>query len=226
MRTILCLIFLSLFLWNCKQAPESKKVDADIQQPLVKTEKAQKTSPILLKLVEFADTTATDTTDITDIFVFKQLNENGEIASLDPKDAVSLHKKVTDAKSGEELPIFELKKGQKAVLMVNGRGFAGPLWAKILVDKDAMTIEKIEFDHSAESEGYGDGITYTSFEKQFVGAKIDLTDNTFSLFQSGSEVEKGNQRIDGLSGATMTSQAVVKMVNEGLKKYKGYLNPE
>ena len=34
---------------------------------------------------------------------------------------------------------------------------------------------------------------------------------------------KGNHEIDGLSGATITSKAVVEMMNEGLKSYATYL---
>jgi Na+-transporting NADH:ubiquinone oxidoreductase subunit C len=93
------------------------------------------------------------------------------------------------------------------------------------VDKTTSEITKVAFDHKAESDEYGaDGITLSSFEDQFIGSKIDWTENTFGLHQSGKTLVDGNTTIDGISGATVTSQAVLKMMNEGLQKYSGYLN--
>ena len=88
-----------------------------------------------------------------------------------------------------------------------------------------MEVKKITFGHQAESEGYGAGITYASFEEQFVGAKIDFSVNTYALQQRGNELVSGKNNVDGISGATTTSLAVVTMLNEGLVRYKPFLQP-
>lgn len=77
------------------------------------------------------------------------------------------------------LPIFEIKGTETVILPLQGVGFGGAIWAKVLVDRKALEIEKIEFEHKAESDGYGAAMTESSFERQFDGVKINLDEHTF-----------------------------------------------
>lgn len=52
------------------------------------------------------------------------------------------------------LPILEIKNTDNAIPLVQGNGFGGVIWAKVLVDTKSMEIKKIEFDHTAESDGW------------------------------------------------------------------------
>ena len=67
--------------------------------------------------------------------------------------------------------------------------------------------------------------THSPFEDEFIGTKINLDKNTFTLQKNMENTIDDGVIIDGISGATITSEAAIKMVNEGLKKYKGYLRP-
>jgi len=108
---------------------------------------------------------------------------------------------------------------------MQGIGFGGPIWAKVLVDRNTLEIKNIAFDHFGETDGYGVAMTQTSFSDEFIGAIIDLDKNTF-IFQKNLDDKKNTAiSVDGISGATITSEAAIEMVNEGLKKFKGYLRP-
>lgn len=225
MRKTLFLLLLSLFYWQCKHTSNTDRGDAVVLEPEQGVEESQKVSPVLLEMAQFAEVPVSDTTNIDEIIAFKLLDKNGGITSVDAEGIVTSYKNLLSSKQAEELPILEVKNTDRVVLSMQDRGYAGAIFAKVLVDTQKMTVEKIEFEHRAESEGYGAGITYNSFENQFVGAKIDLTGSTFGLNLNNREIIEGEQQIDGISGATATNLAVVEMVNEGLKKYSGYLTP-
>ena len=220
MKTRIVLLLIVSLLWNCKQKPSKAKEEA----PIPNEKPVQSLSPIISELAKFADLTVLDTLDAIQFIDFKQIDENHAVTTIDMNQAVVLYRKMTKREQVTSLPIFEIKDSDTAILFVQGVGFGGAIWATILVDKSTLGIKKIEFDHKAESEGYGAAMTQSSFEDKFVGTKIDLEKNTFTLQKNmESRIDDGT-KIDGISGATMTNQGVIEMVNEGLKKYKGYLN--
>ena len=66
-----------------------------------------------------------------------------------------------------------------------------------------MSVKGIEILSHSETPGLGARITESDFTDQFVGLNID----DISLTQDGGQ-------IDGLTGATISSQAVVDAVRE------------
>ncbi|NHF59703.1 FMN-binding protein [Flavobacteriaceae bacterium TP-CH-4] len=176
----------------------------------------------ILELIKFADTTLSEGTGVEQLVLFKEIDAKGTVQTVDSKTAVNLYKRMMSPKTPDTFPLFEIKNTDKTILVLGGKGYEGPIWAKVLIDKNTREILKIEFGHQFESEGYGAAITNSSFEKQFLGAKIGLEANTFGLQQGGREVIKGNQPIDGISGATVTGNKVVELLNEGLLRLKEY----
>lgn len=179
---------------------------------------------IIKELALLADPTFSDTTNIDHLFIFKEIDANGSIDSTSITRAADLYRKI---KIGEELsvlPIFEIKGTDTAILPIQGVGFGGAIWAKVLVDKKVLEIKKIAFEHKAESEGYGAVISQNLFEDQFVGTKINLEQHTVTFQKAIEKAVDDGQIIDGLSGATMTGQAVEQMINEGLRKYRNYFD--
>ena len=219
---LLLLLFISLIL-NCKQNPGTAKQEAEEIKEEPKT--TSEVSPIAKELIQFADLTFTDSTDVNDLVLFKEIDGKGAVTETDMNSAVTLYEKMAKRGQITLYPIFEIKDTDTAILPIQGAGFGGAIWAKVLVDRNTLEIEKIAFGHKAESEGYGAAMTQTSFENQFVGTKINLEEDTFTLRQAMDKVRDDGQIIDGISGATMTSQGVVEMVNEGMKNYRNYLSP-
>ncbi len=225
MKTIHILILaFFLFIWNCKQNPEpisTKKAESKIE---VQTEKRL---PFEIKeLAKFSDCSISKMADVDRIFQFKEIDFNGNVSSIDIDQALDFYKRLNKGKQPGSLPIFEIRNTDTVILRVQGSGFGGAIWANVLVDKTTLQVKKIEFEHKSESDGYGEAITQRQFEDQFVGIKINLDADTFTLRNAKEQFKDGGNIIDGISGATMTSQGVVDMVNDGLKIYRNYLGPE
>jgi Na+-transporting NADH:ubiquinone oxidoreductase subunit C len=219
----LALFILATLFLGCKQKaaaePQPKATEMATEVPA----KAPMSS-IIKELGRFASIDIPDATAADKMIHFKMISGNGDIETIDMDTYIKLYQLVKKNDKGTELPIFEIRDRDNAILMMGGKGFGGLIWAKVLVDKATQEISKIEFDHRLESDGYGAGMSESRFENQFIGAKVTLKANTYGLDQSGKKIIEGTQLVDGISGATTTSRAAVNMVNEGLVKYAEYLN--
>ena len=223
MKTKIIFLLVVLLFWNCKQksnTEEPKEVD------VLKEENAIVLVPkVMIELGKFADVVLTDKSDINQFIGFKQIDTHQSVTTIDMNDAISLYKRMMKREKVTSFPIFELKNTDEVILPIQGVGFGGPIWAKVLVDKNTLEIKKIAFEHFAETDGYGAAISQSPFANEFIGTKINLDKNTFTLQKNIENRIDDGVVVDGISGATMTSEAAIEMVNEGLKKYKGYLMP-
>ncbi len=213
MRILLIPAMLVSLLLSCKQNPkiETPQQATEIEKPVFQL------SPSLKEIARFCDLQLSDSADVDAKLNFLLIRKSGTMEKATMSDVITSYNKLIRSGPGETFPVFEIKNTQNAVLTISGKGYGGVIWGKLLVNRNTLEIEKAAFDHKAESEGYGTGITLSSFENQFVGPKISFEENTFGL-------GKGKNSIDGVSGATVTYKAVVDMVNEGLKNYEPYLN--
>ena len=207
--------------WNCKENPKQTEPKIEPEQEIQTTTEV----PASIKeIAAFAMSTFTDTTNIQDQIIFKEFNTtSGIIFTTDLERASDLYKKLANRGQATSLPIFEVKETDLVVLPVQGVGFGGAIWAKVLLDKKTLEIKNIAFEHKAESEGYGAAVSEKTFEDQFLGVKINLEEDTFTLQKAIEKANDDGHFIDGISGATMTSKGAVSMMNEGLRKYGGYL---
>lgn len=223
MKRKIVLMLLVLIGLGCKQNREtqnSEPVDTNLE-----TETISDVSPITKELIEFADLVVTDSTDVNELIVFKEIDSSGSINEINSTKAIALYKKMTKRQEVTSLPIFELKNKNTTILLIKGVGFGGAIWAKVLVDRTTLEIKDIAFEHQAESEGYGAAMTQSSFENQFVGAKIDFDQHTYTLQRNIEKRMDNGTIINGISGATITNQGVIEMMNQGLQPYKRYLKP-
>ena len=112
----------------------------------------------------------------------------------------------------------------KYVLPVKGRGLWGGLWGYISVNEDKQTVYGTYFDHESETAGLGARIKERWFQEQFNGKPIfnEEGDVVLTVVKEGNS--KAETEIDGVTGATLTSNGVGAMVTEGLNAYKDFLN--
>ncbi|MEX2485331.1 MAG: NADH:ubiquinone reductase (Na(+)-transporting) subunit C [Brumimicrobium sp.] len=123
-------------------------------------------------------------------------------------------------------PIFEAEKDGKKVfvLPVVGKGLWGPIWGYIALAEDYQTIVGASFDHKGETPGLGAEIKQSFFEDQFEDEKISK-DGGFAeikVVQNGTGTE--DQKVDGITGGTITSKGVEEMVNRTMKVYQKYFS--
>jgi len=221
---IVPLMGIVLLLGGCKEKPDATK--QKIEQPEKEIGIKKPVSPLIKELGKFASPTFSDSTIVNKFFLFKEVNENGAVETVDLNRATVLYRKMMKREVVTSWPVFEIKDTNTAILFVQGIGFGGAIWAKVLMDRKTLKIKKIEFEHKAESEGYGAAMTQSVFEDKFVVTKIDLEKNTFTLQKNIDKRMDDGTIIDGIVGATMTSQSAVEMVNYGLRKYRGYLDQQ
>lgn len=96
--------------------------------------------------------------------------------------------------------------------------FAGPgLWGQVkgflALESDMRTIRGLTFYHHEETPGLGGEISADWFREQFVGKSIvDASGKGGIVIRMGGNLA-GNE-VDGITGATMTSDKVQEMLNK------------
>ncbi len=174
-----------------------------------------------------------DATTAEKIYADKILNEyvaNVKGEQIDG-DAFNTDLKKERAKEANEmaLPIFEFQtdEGLKYVFPLRGSGLWGPIWGFIALNEDMNTIYGANFDHEGETPGLGAEISTTAFESSFVGKK--LFDNSGALVSilvakvgQGQGVADEN-KVDGISGGTITSKGLEKMLLDDFTSYQEFL---
>ena len=122
------------------------------------------------------------------------------------------------------LPVYKFKSGV-TVIPVYGAGLWGPIWGYIALQQDLKTIVGAYFDHESETPGLGAKIKdEASFKEQFAGKVFDLEDSSvlFEIVKGGAP-EGSENKVDAISGATMTCNGLNKAINTWVGAYANYL---
>lgn len=97
---------------------------------------------------------------------------------------------------------------------INGPGLWGSIIGYVGLNKNYTEIIGIEFVVQSETPGLGGRISEDPYKEQFRG--IDISGKTDNFIVSSPEP---NSNVDAIAGATQTSTAVVKLVNEDIKLF-------
>lgn len=113
---------------------------------------------------------------------------------------------------------------KKLVIKVKGAGLWGPIWGWISINKDGETVYGTYFNHESETAGLGARITEQWFQEDFKGKKI-FNDGNVSLgvYKSGKApacLSTDDYVVDAITGATLTSNGVNDMIQQGLSSKK------
>lgn len=119
----------------------------------------------------------------------------------------------------------EIDGEKKYVVTVYGAGLWGPIWGYIAVNADGNTIYGAYFNHEGETAGLGAEIKDSKkWQDLFIGKTIYAADGTVALkVLKSSEVKNPASEVDAVTGATLTSNGVSDMLQEGFAKYKDLL---
>lgn len=126
------------------------------------------------------------------------------------------------------LPVFECKtdNGMKYIVPVYGAGLWGPIWGYIAFDSNGNTIYGAYFGHEGETPGLGAEIEKPFFQDQFEGKNIFASDGTFTsiaVVKTGKEPQN-MAYVNAVSGGTITSQGVQKMLYDSLEPYTAFFS--
>ena len=97
-----------------------------------------------------------------------------------------------------------------------GPGLWGPIKGFLAMDPEITKIQGITFYEQEETPGLGGEIVKPSFRDKFVGLLIrDEAGKPGIIIKNGGEAAAN--KVDGISGATMTCDKVQEMLNEAIK---------
>lgn len=127
-----------------------------------------------------------------------------------------------------ELHVFvaETEDGTKYVLPVTGRGLWGGLWGYVALNADMQTVYGAYFYHESETAGLGARIGDADFQELFRDKQLFTEGNAeeigLTVVKAGS-VKNPVYEVDGVTGATLTTNGVAAMMKEGLGRYMSFI---
>lgn len=125
-----------------------------------------------------------------------------------------------------EVYVANLNGATKYILPLSGKGLWGGIGGYLALDEDKNTIYGVNFNHESETPGLGAKIVEVPFREQFEGKHIRNAEGqvvSVAVLKAGNHAE-GQEQVDAISGATITSTGVSTMLNEELcSKYAEFL---
>jgi len=161
---------------------------------------------------------------ITEGFV---LNSKGETVKGVDAFTINLRNEQKKPIDEQHLPVFRATPddGEKVIILpVEGKGLWGPIYGYVSLRSDMNTIYGVNFDHKGETPGLGAEINTSAYEGMFPGKKLFDNENFVSIqVHKGGAESSDLHGVDAISGGTITSKGLEKMLFDCLEKYNDYL---
>ncbi len=162
-------------------------------------------------------------------YIKKQLVLKSDGSVDDQVDAftLDLKKELHKPADQQRYPIYLAEKEGKKyyIIPLFGSGLWDDIWGYIALDSDKNTIVGASFDHKGETPGLGAEINQSWFEDEFKGKKIFNEKGDFVSVKAikGGAKPDDLHGVDAISGGTLTSDGLSRMIEERLKHYVPYL---
>jgi Na+-transporting NADH:ubiquinone oxidoreductase subunit C len=112
----------------------------------------------------------------------------------------------------------------KYVIPMKGMGLWGPIYGYLAINDDKNTVFGAYFNHDSETAGLGAEIKDSrAWQNKFQGKKIFKEGSEDIALSVKKKVEDPATQVDAVTGATLTSDGVSLMIQEGLKPYVKFL---
>jgi len=148
--------------------------------------------------------------------------ENTEVDAF----SIDLMKETKKPAEEQAFPLYIAEKEGKTYYVVPlwGAGLWKEIWGYVALDEDKNTILGASFDHAGETPGLGAEINQGWYEDQYIGKTILDEDGNFVSVNAlkGGADPNDMHAVDAISGGTITSEGVNKMLDERLKNYLPY----
>ena len=128
----------------------------------------------------------------------------------------------------QEVYVANLNGATKYILPLSGKGLWGGIGGYLALDEDKNTIYGVNFNHESETPGLGAKIVELEFRSQFEGKHIRNAEGavvSVAVLKAGKHAE-GQEQVDAISGATITSSGVSTMLEVNLAEYEEFLKVE
>ena len=137
-------------------------------------------------------------------------------------DKCSFDAKTVKDAEGHELTYFEAKEAGKVVgycFNASGAGFADTIELLVAVDSKFEKCKGFAVMYSQETPGFGDKIVPTgvgTFSDEFIGSPCPKGSEKLKVVKTGDKTNRDDKEIVAITGATITSEAVTKIVNDSI----------
>ena len=129
--------------------------------------------------------------------------------------------------SENSFPVFvaNIEGRNKYIMAMYGAGLWGPIWGYIALNDDMNTIFGADISHQGETPGLGAEIATKAFSSKFTGKQIFKKNEFKSIaIMKPGKIAHERDYVDGISGGTITSNAVDNMIEKSLAGYVEFLN--
>lgn len=153
----------------------------------------------------------------------KQILNSLNLRNLSNEEAATKYNEVVKAEkeiNGQTYYECEINGQKKTVYSLKGMGLWGGISGFIAIDDDQNTVYGVYFNHESETAGLGAEIKdNTNWQQKFQGKKIhkEGQDGIALGVKKGAVNDPNN--VDAVTGATLTSDGVDKMLKECLKEF-------
>ena len=153
---------------------------------------------------------------------YQQILKAAGYKDISKKNVVSFFQKIAEPEKGdntsEKYRIRCADGNPGTVVRVQGKGLWGPIWGYVVLSEDGNTIKGVSFAHKSETPGLGAKITDEEFANAFIGKKLYDQNGEFTSVRVVKKGQEGDineeNRVDAISGATITSRGVDNMMRE------------
>ncbi len=155
------------------------------------------------------------------------LDNNGEVKEGVNAFDVDLAKELKKPAEEQSFPLYiaDVEGSTYYIIPLRGAGLWNAIFGYIALKDDVNTVKGAVFDHLGETPGLGAEITQEWFRHRFDDEKI-FDDNGelvgVSVVKGNSSTSKDDNKVDAISGATITGDGVSNMISERLRHYLPY----
>ncbi|MBK7213485.1 MAG: NADH:ubiquinone reductase (Na(+)-transporting) subunit C [Bacteroidales bacterium] len=161
------------------------------------------------------------------------VNNKGEVVESNTDKVFPIEMAAELKKPAEQqlLPVFVAvldNKDTAFIVPLRGKGLWGPVWGYLSLKTDYNTIVGCMYDHKGETPGLGAEINTEIFQKPFFGKKIfdDQKNLTSINIIKGGAKPDDIHGVDAISGGTITSKGVERMLRDNLTGYEAYFKKQ
>ncbi|UKK58053.1 FMN-binding protein [Prevotella communis] len=155
----------------------------------------------------------------------KQILNSLNLRGLSDEEAHATYEKIVAFDEAQNVYVCTLENGDvKYVLPLKGQGMWGGISCFLAIDSDKNTVYGAYFNHESETAGLGAEIKDNAdWQAKFQGKKIFADGDDSKIALSVVKAVNDETTVDAVTGATVTSTAVSKMLQDQLAKYMDFL---
>lgn len=159
--------------------------------------------------------------------VKKQILNSLNLRDLNDDAAEAKYKEVVKSEDnidGQKVFTCDVDGQTKYVIPMKGMGLWGPIYGYLAINEDKNTVFGAYFNHDSETAGLGAEIKDSrEWQNKFQGKKIFKDGSEDIAISVKKKVDDPATQVDAVTGATLTSDGVSLMLQEGLKPYIKFL---